>query len=253
MSTICENTSSLTYRGACVVVCAGVVLSACGDSEPAAAAKDAQAITWSPLAPGERVDGRTLDEWAVEWGQWSYAQTDCQNVVFDPDASCTLYQDDSSPVLFLAEGPPVSKRENCTLRSGKAVLVPLTTGSLDNALPWKAQRSEDELMTQAGDLLASMRDHILEIDGRSVATLEGYEVGPIRFDYYVPPAPNYYSCNGADGIADTTISPSYLVGHFVMLPAVSAGKHTLRYGGTATYMGSLSASTEVEMTITVND
>jgi hypothetical protein len=193
---------------------------------------------WLPLPATDAYEGRTLEEWVVEWARWTYAQTSCEDPFFDDDGSlCALYQDPDGPIFHLAKGVGDPQRTKCRIPSGKAILVPLPNLIGDNAgvAPEDILTEEDLEAVMAGFVL-SMRELVLVVDGQPISNLEAYTIGPTRFSYVLPPAPNNYSCSGVDGV-EGLVDPSYVAGVFVLLPPPSAGVHSLTYGGTGTLFG----------------
>jgi len=193
------------------------------------------ATTWSPLAADEQFDGKPLEDWAIAWRRWAYSQTDCeQDTRFDETgALCALHQADDAPVFFFDRGPPGTLRNECQVPPDRAIVVPIAMYSIDNAGVSNAL-SDEELSDAATGAVMSVRDMVFEVDGKRILDLDRRRFGPTRTSYYIPNAPNWYSCRMADGIADTTVEPVYLSGVLAVLPPPSVGSHVVRYGSTLT-------------------
>jgi hypothetical protein len=212
------------------------LLLACHDTAPtpSAHATVSSSEAWLPLAATEPYADQTLDAWATAWMRWSYAQTSCDDPAYDEDGSlCALYQDPDSPVFFLQLGAPGTQRTRCIIPRGKAIVVPMDAFANDNAgvdppLP------DSDLLASVVEVKASMRDQHVVADGLPVVDVERRGVGPIEYDYWVPPAPNWFTCNGIPDVADRQVKPSYFAGYFALFPPPSAGRHTLEYAGVAT-------------------
>jgi hypothetical protein len=209
-----------------------------GENEPADAGAEAGPKPLTPLDATTSYEGRTLEEWVVEWARWRYAQTTCDDPFFDEDGSiCALYQDPASPVFFLAKGTGDPVRTKCRIPSGKAILVPLTNLLGDNAgVPPEALMTEEEMRATMLIYVQSMRELVLRVDGQEIQNLERYSIGPTKYSYVVPPPPNAYSCSGMDGV-EGLVDPAFAGGTFVLLPPSTKGEHTVVHGGTGTLFG----------------
>jgi hypothetical protein len=221
-----------------------------GASESAGAEAPDSSAKWLPLAPTELFSGRTLDEWAIEWVRWTYSATSCDSTALDEDGSkCGLYQPANAPLFFFDNGPPVTTRTLCVVPAGEAILVPLVPFSIDNAGVAPAETLDDtDLERTASEVKASMRDLRLRVDGADVAGLTDWGIGPTEFDYVLPSAPNWYSCNGYTGI-EGKIAPAFVAGFFVLLPPPAAGSHSLEYAGALTYMGEQASVVKTTFTV----
>jgi len=210
-----------------------------GENEPADAGAEAGPEPLTPLDATTSYEGRTLEEWMVEWARWRYSQTSCEDPFFDEDGSiCALYQDPASPVFFLAKGTGDPVRTKCRIPSGKAILVPLTNVLGDNAglLP-EDTMPEEEMRATMLTYVQSMRELTLTVDGRQIENLERYSLGPTKYSYVVPAAPNAYSCSFSDVPVEGLVDPAFAGGTFVLLPPPTKGEHTVVHGGTGTLFG----------------
>lgn len=210
---------------------------ACSTQEPSADQRsDLVNDDWLPIAPHAAYAGKSLEEWAIEWRRWAYAQTDCeQDTVYDVDGSlCALHQSEDGPLFFFDRGPLGSVRTQCRVPSGRAIGVPIGMFSNDNAGVEKPL-SEDELLESVVTVQRTVRDLKLEVDGRKIEDLEERAVGPVKSTYYIPPAPNWYSCRKMSGVEDETVDPVYLGGYLAILPPPTPGQHTIHYAYTLTY------------------
>lgn len=203
-----------------------LVLAGCDDSAPVTE-------VWLPLSAGEVYAEKGLEQWAIGWARWSFSQTSCVPAFsLDRDgSSCELYQDPQSPVFFLAAGPPTTVRKRCKVPGDKALVVPLMTYSTDNAGRPEAEiKSEPELEAEAAAVKATMSGLRLVVDGREIRDLDGRGVGPTKFSYEVPPAPNWYSCLHRLDFTGS-VEPAFITGYFVVLPPAPEGAHVLEYAG----------------------
>jgi hypothetical protein len=209
--------------GRVVSICAALVLAACGSSDT---------NSWVAYEPTYAFEGKTLEQWAVEWARWEYANTTCDEPDVDEDGSkCGLYQPTGGPVFFLAGGTALTTRKKCVVPKNKALLLPLSAYMTDNTgVPQGSKWSTMELKAHAADAKSSMTDMHLVSDGVEASGLERYGIGPTQYTYDVPPEPNWFSCNGQPGVTGT-IDPAVVAGYFVLMPAPNPGMHELEYAG----------------------
>lgn len=192
---------------------------------------------WRPLQRDTVYEGKTLDEWVLEWAHWSLSQTNCDSPSVDDDGSfCLLYQDSTSPVFFFADGKYKTQRTRCRVPSGKAILVPLTQFiSNPDEVPsddWFTDAPPEERIRQVQN---SMRDLKLRVDGFTVQELNDQSVGPLRFSHEFPAGKNYFSCMKRTFELEGRFEPLYIVGYFVLFPPPTVGSHILEYGGSLSY------------------
>lgn len=236
-------------RGFAIVIC--MALSACDSSSDGSSegpdTKDvdggfdeAPHSGMEVLPADESYQDKTLEEWAIEYMRWSFAQTSCESAADDPDGSlCRLYQDPESPVFFLQRDsfdtaqPSRIDRTRCEIPGGKAILVPVAAFSNDNAGVRKPL-SEDELRQSVSKSKESIRSLVFEADGEKI-DLAGRDVGPVMFGYRVPAAPNAYSCNEQDGVEDVDVEPSFFAGYFALIAPPAPGSHRIEYASVFTY------------------
>jgi hypothetical protein len=194
---------------------------------------------WKPLPREAVYAGRALDELVIAWAHWNLSQSDCvNNPSVDPDGSlCRLDQDEKSPVFFVAPGMYPTVRSKCTVDTDQAILFPLDyfyADGLSNPLGFNTPPEGRE--GEARQILETMRDWKLVIDGLQIDELDQLVVGPLKLTQSLPVGENYYSCAGIEevpGVAD----PVYLVGHFALLPPATPGTHRVDFGGTYSYSG----------------
>lgn len=193
--------------------------------------------SWAPLAADESYEGKSLAEWGVQYSRWSYAQTSCDSPAFDQEGSlCGLYQDPESPVFFLDYSPTKRLRTKCRIPVGKAIVIPIMTFSNDNA-GVEPPKSNDELIQMTVDVLESMRDLKLRVDGKTIHDIAERKIEPTKYEYTLPPAPNWYACNGMEGVEGITVDPSYFAGYVAVFPPPEPGVHELQYAGVLSFNG----------------
>jgi hypothetical protein len=203
-------------------------------------------------------DGRNLEDWAIEYARWSYSATSCENAQLDPDGSqCASYQPEDAKVFFFEHGTysanpraPAEKKDGCKVpSSAQAIFVPVAIFTQENA-GLKKPLSDDELLAKAVGIKSSMRDMYLSVDGQDVP-LSTYGIGPRRFSFQIPPAPNVYSCSDTPGVESLDVDPSFLVGYGAIVEVVQPGEHIFEYGSLQTYSG-VNLQHRVEMRFVVD-
>lgn len=225
---------------------AGLGLLACGPDDGATSDEPAENVIHtavSVLPPDEAYGGKSLEDWAVEFMRWHYAWTSaqCLNAENDQDGSrCTFNQPEDSPVFFFASSDystspdTVVNRTLCKVPAGKAILVPISFFAEDDA-----GSTEDELRAPADieevvdEIHETMRNLTLTADQNAVEDLARYSVGPKAFDLSIGEAPNWHTCAGVDA-ENTTISPVYFAGYFVLVEPPTPGNHRLEYSSVYT-------------------
>lgn len=196
------------------------------------------------LPADQRYGENTLSEWAVEYMRWYYSWTSdmCQTAENDPDGSnCGFNQPAGSPVFFFGScdysrmRDTVVMRDQCKVPYGKAIMVPVSFIGDDDAGSEDEPRTAEEITDNVATIADTMRELRLVGDGKAVENLEAYRVGTIAFAFDAPAEPNWHSCNGFDGVENTTIEPSYFAGYFALFAPPSIGEHHLEYSGVYTY------------------
>jgi hypothetical protein len=227
----------MNIRSSCAI--AVVLLSACGEEEEPSAHEDAApaiGAAWEPLAADKSFEDKSLDEWLVEWKRWAFSQTDCDSPTYDPDGSqCGLYQDRDGPVFFMDFSADETKRTECRVPRGKAIVVPLATVWQDN-VGMEEPYTDEELEKIVTKSFDSMRDFEIEADGVSYEErATDYAVAPRPFTFDLPPTPNWVSCNGWGEIGGLQDERGWIAGYLMVFPPPEPGRHELRYAGVTTY------------------
>jgi hypothetical protein len=206
-----------------------VFLSACGHRAQSAAAVQ-------PLDPTVAHFGKTYAEWAAAWVKWVYewpVTAECRDPIADPTGElCTLYQDDTGPVLFLAGtwGGGVSRRDKCKVPPGKALLVPILVAFQDNGgVPVASEKTDAQLKHSAEVQADAMTELGFSLDDQPLQPLDSYAVRAAPYEYTLPPEPNIYTCQGNPGVNGTF--GGYTSGYFVLLPPLSSGPHKIAMSG----------------------
>lgn len=228
---------------------AGLCLIACGEDEGRTSEKPRpQPEILDPvlrvLAPSETYDGKTLEQWAVEYMRWYYSWTSemCETAENDADGSrCGFNQPANSSVFFFGscdysrKRDTVVMRDQCKVPYGKAIMVPISFIGDDDAGTEDEPRTAEEIADNVATIADTMRELRLVGDEHAIADLSPYKVGPIQFSFDVQSEPNWHSCNGFEGVENTTVDPSFVAGYFALFKPPTIGEHRLEYSGVYTY------------------
>lgn len=209
------------------------MLAGCGGDDDKETVTEAEV-----LDPAEPHYGKTYAEWNTEWYKWIYGiqyDEDCHVPVDDSTGIyCDLGQ--SGDVFFLAGSfeSDVAKvvRTKCVAPADTSLFFPLTNAVGDNGgVPIDMQLSDEENEAAIQELVdaVDVKNLFASVDGLNVPNLERFKVDATEFSYTLPDEPNFYTCSGGSGVTGL-IEPSYAAGYYVMLPPLSKGDHTIRFG-----------------------
>ena len=178
------------------------------------------------LPPGSHPYGQTYAQWSARWWQWNLSLP-----LTSPGATCSpnhpsidstcfdVTEGQQDPVWFLSSPLPGTFERTCTVPDNVSLFFP----SL--ASEWS-----DLEGIPVGDQLALalyFGDHAVNlfctIDGVPVQHLSAFRVTSPQFGFTAP-SPWIFGATGGTG---TAVSDGY----FFMLAPLSAGGHTLHYGG----------------------
>jgi hypothetical protein len=214
-----------------------VIIATCGACGSEEAKRDPEfmdgtyASDWAPVPSDEPFAGKSLAEWGVAYMRWRFSPTSCDIPVYDQDGSmCGLYQDPDSPVVIFDYSVTNRLRTKCRIPAGKGIVVPIITFANDN-LEVDPPKSEELLVKETLEVLETMRDLELRVDGNAVTDLDERRIEPTKHDYEIPPAPNWFSCTGTPGVEDMTVAPSFFAGYVAVFPPPEPGVHELQYAG----------------------
>lgn len=173
--------------------------------------------------------GQTYGEWSAAWWQYVYSVPTSSNPLFDTSgANCDVGQ--SGPVFFLVGATTSSAVDRaCTVPSGKALFFPVLNNECDNIPDF--QFTIDELRSFCKAPMDAATNMSVSVDGVPIAGLDStaspYRVQSPVFSITLP-EDNIYSFGV---IPAGTYEPAVGDGYYVMLAPLSAGMHTVDFGG----------------------
>lgn len=181
------------------------------------------AIAISPIcSAGDPVAGPGTPDLAAQWWQWAMSATQDKNPVVDlTGANCATNQ--SGATWFLAGGFGSSKiRRTCTVPAGKTLFFPLVN------MVYTPARGVPPITCADTKAAAALNndtaiDLFAELDGTPISQLKQYRVSSDKcFDALArQPA----------SLQPYKAFPSATDGFWLLLKPLSAGRHTLKFGG----------------------
>jgi hypothetical protein len=188
------------------------------------------------FAPGARPYDRSYSEWAAAWWTWAVSQPVATNPVLDTTgASCSVAQ--KGKVWFLAGTFSGSVERTCTVPKGKALLVPvLNFAYFAFATDPPEQRTERYVRDQVRGFRHSVTSLTASIDGRPVPGVAGYFEESALFRVVLPDD-NIF---GLD--AGFVLDPCVDAGYYLVVKPLAPGRHTIRFGGSSGFGGSIQAT-----------
>ena len=182
--------------------------------------------------------GKSYEEWSLDWVSYvnSASPPACTlPLMDDTGADCALYQDESSPVFFLAGNyGGTSVRNKCVAPADKALFFPLVNAWGDNAgVPADMLLSDADIKAYVDGKFATVETDSLHlsVDGQALGNLTDGVVPSAQYTLQLAPMANSYYCSGIDGVEGEM--PGYVAGYWAMLAPLAAGKHAIEFGGTA--------------------
>ncbi len=219
----------MTTRIASIVACAMLMVTV---SSPVSA----QASPNHQVAPNNSQPyGMTYGQWNARWWQWFFSVPASTNPGLATDGSVDCSVGQSGDVWFLAgsfqSGGMFSR--SCAVPAGKALFVPLINSWADNVCN-SPPLTEDQLRAAAKSGVIPPAKLHASIDGRSQESSRA--ISPV-FSYTLPPSPDnvIFAAFGVSLPGDcwrsVTVTPAVADGFYIMLSPLTAGSHTVRFGG----------------------
>ena len=168
--------------------------------------------------------GHTYSEWGAKWWQWAVTQPAASNPVLDSTGAYCA-QGQSGPVWFLAGTFGGSVTRDCTVPTGKGMLVPVLNLAYF-AFPSDPpdQRTEAYVRSQV-TAVGTPTSLFATIDGRDVTNIPNYLEKSVLFQVTLP-ADNVFLL--PEGFL---LDPCADEGYYLVLTPLPPGHHTLHFGG----------------------
>ena len=201
------------------------------------------------LPPNSHPFGKTYGEWNAGWWQWSFSVPASKNPGRATDGAVDCRVGQSGNVWCLAgyfpnggSGGPFTFTRSCTVPAGKALFIPIINSWADNVCnngqpPNPPPFTVDQLRAFAASGVIPATNLHASIDGNPVTNLESYRAISPVFSYTLPPSPDNL-IDAAFGVSlpgtcwpSLTVTPAVADGFYIMLTPLSAGSHSINFGG----------------------
>ena len=217
---------STIRRRLVTAVAALTTITLAGALVSAPATADSRANVWGPNSAPY---GTTYGEWSARWWQWAYSVPASVNPLLDA-TGVNCGQGQQGKVFFLAGVLNESGTANrtCNVPAGKALLFPVINAEWDNYLCGPdATYTVDELREIVDGIVDTATDLSATVDGVGI-DIAAFRFTSPTFDITVP---DDNLCSSVDGTPAGTYGPAVADGYYVMLKPLSAGDHTVSFGG----------------------
>ncbi len=197
------------------------------------------------LPPNAHPFGKTYGEWNAGWWQWSFSVPASKNPALATNGALDCSVGQSGNVWFLAghflSGGSFTR--SCSIPVGKALFIPLINSWVDNVCNTPPFTVE-QLRAMAANLVSPPANLHASIDGHSLTNLESYRAISPVFSYTLPPSPDNLIDVGF-GVSlpgpcwpSLTVTPAVADGFYIMLAPLTAGSHSINFGGSGPGGGS---------------
>ncbi len=187
------------------------------------------------LPPNSHPFGKTYGEWNAGWWQWSFSVPASKNPALATNGALDCSVGQSGDVWFLAGHflTGGSFTRSCSIPVGKALFIPLINSWVDNVcntIPFTVDQLHAMAVIPPANLHAS-------IDGNPLTNLESYRAISPVFSYTLPPSPDNLIDAGfqvslpGDCWPSLTVTPAVADGFYIMLTPLTAGSHSINFGG----------------------
>jgi PEP-CTERM motif len=209
-------------------------------------------------APGSTVGGQTLGQWSAEWWQWAFSIPTPINPLFDSNGS-QAFRGNVGNAFFLAgafgqTGDPlnVSVTRTVTIPDTVPIFFPLLNDEADNPTfnpagqpPPNPPYTFSELQAFAIQFLQPTIDLHASVDGVAIPNLFSHDELSPSFSYTLPDNSILNSAVfGYNFPGGTVVSPVAGDGFYLMIGPLSAGPHTINFGGTVDQDGDPSTTAD---------
>jgi hypothetical protein len=168
--------------------------------------------------PQSHAYGKTYAEWSVAWWQWALGLPVAGHP-FNDAPGFNVASGQTGEVWFLG-APFGTVQRACTIPTGKALFIGLLNSE------WSSLEGYPTLADQSSTA-ELFGDHIVNpfciVDGVAVKNLSAYRFSSPQFTFTAP-SPWIFGDTGGTG---TSVADGY----YVLVEPLSAGQHTIRYGG----------------------
>jgi hypothetical protein len=188
---------------------------------------------------GSNPRGQSYAQWAADWLTWAAGVPAAHSPFLDATGA-DLGTDQTKRVWFLAGNFGGADVRNATVPAGTSLFFPvinefwiITPGDpawdepyLDPFTLILYDTFQDYVIEQVLDPAVGSATHVFcTVDGKAVNNITGYRVLSEEQDATVLPDGNVF------GVPGGVYGANQSEGYYLMLPPLSAGKHTIHFGG----------------------
>lgn len=207
------------------------------------------APAYEVLNPGASYAGKTLAEWNAAWWTWAWNSPAATDPLGDTTGALAN-QENGGPVFFLAGSNFAGNIERTfDVPGGVALLFPTVNfwencvGDVSLSCPGYPADPKPTMLANATTLRGTVTSQVASIDGVPVSDLFSRWEQSDFFSGGTAQAGDaltaLYGSFGID-IVGEDIAPSLVYGYYVMVTGLSAGPHTVVYGGSTDAFGGFS-------------
>jgi len=213
------------------------------------AAPPAQNVNPNPglVPPDEHLQGMTYGEWQAALSQWIGSVPATGHPILEGNEG-NIAAGQPKHVWFLANTAPVVDR-HFTIPSGTALYATILSVELDNfvCVDPDTNYSVDELREQAKDIVDTLTDIEVEIDGVPVNDVTAYRsTTPVFFSTL--PADNLPTYFGCTDVPAGTYGPMVADGYALLLTPLPVGEHTIHISN---FFGAVGGDSDITWRISV--
>ena len=181
------------------------------------------------------IAGQTVTEWTQDWYTWAL-QAPTSSSPFVAGSRGDGSGGFENGKMFFIGGYDTSQGPlDVYVREGEPILVPLLN-FVDTQDP---VATEDQYVSQFEQADATL---FATLDGEPIDNLQA---GLVKTDFFSAGAaqPQSWAVNAGGAVVGSNLAPSEGVGYWIVLQGLSAGTHTLDFGGQTTFNGGFSVHT----------
>jgi hypothetical protein len=196
--------------------------------------------------PGSNPHGLSYGEWSAEWWKWLDGIPKDRNPAADKTgAFCSVNQNTTGPVWFLAGTWGSKEERSCAIPDGKSILIsPIEM--LCSPADQPGMKTEEDMRKCAKEDQDKVKLVKVTVDGIEVPNISDYRFQSPLFNLSLPE-------NNVQGVPAQEVQ-GVSDGYFVMLKPLSSGEHEIRSTGSlaeVTVEGTQNFASDVIYHITV--
>jgi hypothetical protein len=192
----------------------------------------AQGTNSGVAPPQSNPYGSSYGEWGSRWWQWAYSLPVSENPLFDETGAMAANGQPYKQVFFLAGvfNATGQVERTITVPTGTSLFLPLVNYSQEN-IGVDPPLTVAQMYDAAAGAISLITELNATLDGMPMTDLFSYRgTSPQPYTYVLPTVDNILQLFGYD--VSGPVYPAVSDGYWLMLRPLSAGQHTLNFGGT---------------------